>query len=180
MRPSHYHYLKRIWTRKPSKKKGNSLLLFPFKTVLFPYKVSLNFSKWSARKMQNLSNKLPELDSSYTRINTKHKSTHTKVGGIFLVIWGIVMLLISGFGFLTCDLPALLVFILISLSIIIIILGRLEIRDSTCSTAKKPSSELSAINTSAKEMSDYDIERYAVMCNAYLEHQDEMEQYNDK
>ena len=87
------------------------------------------------------------------------------------------MLLISGFGFLTCDLPALLVFILISLSIIIIILGRLEIRDSTCSTAKKPSSELSAIN---KEMSDYDIERYAVMCNAYLEHQDEMEQYNDK
>ncbi|MCH5192231.1 MAG: hypothetical protein J1F23_08725 [Oscillospiraceae bacterium] len=28
-------------------------------------------------------------------------------------------------------------------------------------------------------MSDYDIERYAMMCNAYLDHQDEQEQYND-
>lgn len=29
------------------------------------------------------------------------------------------------------------------------------------------------------EMSQYAIERYAVMCNAYLEHEDEMEQYKN-
>lgn len=28
-----------------------------------------------------------------------------------------------------------------------------------------------------KEMTPYQIERYAIMCNAYLEHEDEMEQY---
>ncbi len=118
MSPSHYHYLKRMWTRKPSKKKGNSLLFLPFKVVLFPYKVSFNFSKWGVRKVKNLY-KLPELDSSYTRINTKHKSAHTKISGIFLIIWGTIILFTSGFGALTCDLPAILVFILISLAIII-------------------------------------------------------------
>lgn len=30
-----------------------------------------------------------------------------------------------------------------------------------------------------KTMSQYDIERYAAMCNAYLEHQEEMEQYEN-
>lgn len=33
---------------------------------------------------------------------------------------------------------------------------------------------------SKRKMSQYEIERYAAMCNAYLEHEDEMKQYNTK
>lgn len=34
--------------------------------------------------------------------------------------------------------------------------------------------------TPKKRMSQYDLERFAVECNAYLEHQDEMEQYRER
>lgn len=32
----------------------------------------------------------------------------------------------------------------------------------------------------ANQMTEYEVERYAAMCNAYLERQDEMEKYNEK
>ncbi|WP_420371331.1 double zinc ribbon domain-containing protein [Mediterraneibacter glycyrrhizinilyticus] len=48
---------------------------------------------------------------------------------------------------------------------------------------KNRSANLYCINCGYKlnafYMTEYQIERYAKMCNAYLEHQDEMEKYND-
>ena len=44
---------------------------------------------------------------------------------------------------------------------------------------QKRTSKLNEKTKRKKEMSQYEIERYAAVCNAYLEHQEEMKQYED-
>ena len=214
MRPSHYHYLKRMWTRqlynrKQRKPKNKSFITAPFRFLLWIYTFPFKLILYPISLLCQKSNVTFKGCAMF----------FLEFIGVSFVL-GLCIYVVSNFFYLFGIGPIILIFLLpififarkklnnpncepynteIEDKIIIDEKAPVDASDSTVDTIpiknslKQPEAKID-LNDKANyqinkpslskkpitaEMSTYDIERYAIMCNAHLEHQDEMAQYKE-
>ena len=194
MRPSQYHYIKRMWTRylynRSSRKRKRSNIF----SEIFRFAIILAF--WPLMVSAFICHKIFTFISG---IGMKH---FFKICG-FLLLADMVLSLLSNIaknfsGFVKIG-------IIVAVLAIILYFVRLKFSRISSNTnenvfsekqdgeiEKYPKSDtynagkgLGEIENREKNISkscdsQYDIFKYAIMCNAYLEHQDEMEQYRSE
>lgn len=224
MRPSQYHYIKRMWVRSSYKRKEKRkhILLLPFRLVYnfysFPFRLMVYPFK-SSRKIKTYRNDM---------------STETIkgiLGGVsILLITFLILYCIQNFFYLFGYGPLILFIIFLSIFIYCkwakkeidelpeTILEHIKSLAEIINTTKDedifetslneikielnklvpyeksgflgpefcPSNDLEKIIANEQltirrfeERKKFDVEQYAKMCNAYIEHQEDMEQYKD-
>ncbi|MGI5947878.1 MAG: hypothetical protein ACOX8K_10825 [Lachnospiraceae bacterium] len=205
MKPSHYHYIKRMWVRNSYKRrneKKKSLLTLPFRMIIFPYSVTFKTLRFGVRKANQLANALPEISITNNKSRPHlygSKDAHPKIDAYLMIVLGIDMAII-GLATLALDTFFIFSLIIIFAASLIFFFGCFKLKSLSEEQPKSETQEINlpsiddikpteipnehmpdkitSQNNSRTKMSRYEIERYAVMCNAYLEHEEEMEQYS--
>lgn len=188
MRPSQYHYLKRMWTRyfyrkSLQKEKHANILFMPFLLIFRFYKIVFFYPLIIFKKIfiQN-----PKIGKGCITLSLKFFAV--------LLAISIVFYLIEKFFYLFGYAPLVLLFLFLAIMLVkqlrekrkknifqdknntiseetavrsdcLILEKEKQLDDSSCSKLQQ------------KNMSKYEVERYAIMCNAYIEKQEEMKQY---
>ena len=206
MKPSHYHYIKRMWVRNSYKRrneKKKSLLTLPFRMIIFPYSVTFKTLRFGGRKANQLANALPKISITNNKSRPHlygSKDAHPKTDAYLMIVLGIDAAII-GLATLALDIFFIFSLIIIFAASLIFFFGCCKLKGLSEEQPKPEIQEMSpssvddigpaeileeytpdkftSQNNSRTKMSSYEIERYAVMCNAYLEHEEEMEQYSE-
>lgn len=207
MRPSHYHYLKRMWTRyfynrSRYKKQHKSILLAPLRFLIWfctlPFKIVFFYPFMIIKKL-----------FTHNYKTTKGCSTLFVKSFKYLMIICFIVYILDNFFYLFGYGPFILLFIFLIMGLLgyritkkkTAVFDEFNLKDTadvipndrnveSSSTDSPINSNVAITSTSIdsidfttrkkrneSHMSSYDIERYAIMCNAYIEHKEEMEQY---